>query len=454
MAIGYSEVGLPSTDEENDEKARTAAYAAARVFEKMDFEGELQLEAGSIYGAALAFPQIARSSGWQVTYSFLALRSYILLIINVFLQASLCLYIGQASQIMSVLGGQMHLCDFAANLNNCDVPDGEPVPHDCTGPGGTVYGKTRLYSYTQWAIQNFVKNSMKTVFPEKEAFINSHIDAGEYGIENYWCRLICCFLFAMSVVSDFVKCVELMKLLSVIPSEDQQWIKYVPLSECDHSRAHGSFVALGLVDFKVAGMSWKWKILNVCFILLPKLLIWWMVVWQGFRLLMETAGIFDCVLGSMAMSFVLGIDEMVLDTFGSHAAKHIMEVIDGYMYTSHADEVQAHPRHETDDQALERCRAEADEASKQHMKLFILLPRNLLVVSAVMTAFIAKYYYMNCTRTSDGSWVSKDMYTPESVSYGFMNLLSDCLELVPGFGGKQLDPSPFWSMPTEVQTVG
>merc|ERR1712060_280718 len=37
-------------------------------------------------------------------------------------------------------------------------------------------------------------------------------------------------------------------------------------------------------------------------------------------------------MSSLAMTFVLAIDEMVYDTFGSNATKHILRELDGYMY--------------------------------------------------------------------------------------------------------------------------
>merc|ERR1712190_259083 len=108
----------------------------------------------------------------------------------------------------------------------------------------------------------------------------------------------CCLVFIMSVSTEMNKNFDLMRLLFKVPTAAEPWIYYVP-----YSKSHGSaaFLAANLCDFRVAGMPLGWKLINVFLILVPKCFLWLVVVWEGFRFLMETAGIVDLVLGSMAM---------------------------------------------------------------------------------------------------------------------------------------------------------
>jgi len=119
-------------------------------------------ESDSSFGFALALPQIARSSDYEGLFTIIAVRALGHLVLTVGIQIALILFIGEANKVMSTLGGQMNLCDFGAQLDQC------PGGPQCTGPGGTEYTKVRVYSFMQWNIQTFVKNAMLNVLPDKE----------------------------------------------------------------------------------------------------------------------------------------------------------------------------------------------------------------------------------------------------------------------------------------------
>ena len=142
-----------------------------------------KLETQSVYGSAFAFPQIARSSGYRGMFVALWCRAYLALGLNYLVQFALVMFVGKATQIMNPLGGQMHLCDFGADLDVCKGPDA-PFQPRCTGPGGTQFSPPRLYGYTQWAVQKFTKQALLDVLPDQEGLINEKVDPGEYGLEN------------------------------------------------------------------------------------------------------------------------------------------------------------------------------------------------------------------------------------------------------------------------------
>merc|ERR1712014_134148 len=65
---------------------------------------------------------------------------------------------------------------------------------------------------------------------------------------------------------------------------------------------------------QVAGMPLKWKLFNAFILLVPKAMIWQLTVTTGIVFLMETAGIDDLVVNSVALTFILDIDELCCKT--------------------------------------------------------------------------------------------------------------------------------------------
>merc|ERR1740138_187716 len=126
----------------------------------------------------------------------MAVRAYIFLIVNFVVQGGLLYMIAKEETVMDLFSGQMYLCDFGAWVKDCP---GQPW---CIGPGGTEITAPRLYSWEQWSVRTFVKQSLQTLFPERLDEINAKIDPGEYGVESYTCRWMCCFIFMMSVMSE------------------------------------------------------------------------------------------------------------------------------------------------------------------------------------------------------------------------------------------------------------
>merc|ERR1719195_1596382 len=120
----------------------------------MEFKGEYALESDSVYGAVIAIPQIARSVGWNSTMTALTFRCLLLLMLNYLLQGSAIMFIGEESQVMDVLAGKMHLCDFAYDLEDC------PEANHCTGPGGTKYEPDGLYSFDVWSLRIYMRDAL------------------------------------------------------------------------------------------------------------------------------------------------------------------------------------------------------------------------------------------------------------------------------------------------------
>mmetsp|Transcript_75715 Transcript_75715/g.208926 ORF Transcript_75715/g.208926 Transcript_75715/m.208926 type:complete len:156 (+) Transcript_75715:2-469(+) len=145
---------------------------------------------------------------------------------------------------------------------------------------------------------------------------------------------------------------------------------------------------------------------------------------------METAGIVDLVVNAMALGFVLGIDEMIIERFGSLATKHMMDNLEAFPMFDTSEE-----ESETLDQAYQRELREERESSYA-MLICSLVPRRLIFVCVLMVYFVLKYYYVNCQRTEDGTWVSSSMYIPQKVVWDPFSLLRY---------GHAADAKPFWT---------
>merc|ERR1711966_607662 len=100
--------------------------------------------------------------------------------------------IGMEQYIIYPFGGRMHLCDYGADVGQCHL---EPDAPNCRGPDGTALSYPRLYSYHIWSVRTFYKETLDSIFPHRGEDILKVADPGEYGIENYWCRAACVFIF-------------------------------------------------------------------------------------------------------------------------------------------------------------------------------------------------------------------------------------------------------------------
>lgn len=413
---------------EADRNAYVASGKALSYLNKMESDGTCGLEKGSVYGAAVAIPQIARSSGWSEKMTALAVRSYVFLILNIGVQVFLLQMIAEEEYIMNLFAGKMHLCDFGAQIQNC--PDGP----NCRGPLGTTYSPPRLYDFDVWSVRVFVRDSLLAIFPDRQEEIYSNVDPGEYGMEDYYCRLTCCFVFLMSMMDDLYKTLNLVTLLWHVPSDDSVWLKFdVPeWTDKEHAKKIHGWNELDLVKFGVAGMPLHWKFSTALFITIPKVLIWWCTTSLGMFFLLETAGIVDAIMNSMALTFIINMDELIFETLTSLPVKHMMEKLEEYKLFEFTEELDA-----DDDILLKYLRSECGH--KRWGRCFDhLLPRRLITVPILMCVFMWNYYTSNCQMLADGSWVSKPMTLPLQLRFNVLDLVTQSVEK-----GQET----FWTMP-------
>merc|ERR1719362_1478708 len=218
-------------------------------------------------------------------------------------------------------------------------------------------------------------------------------------------------------VQDLFKTNALIMVLLTTPNHGESWVR------CERggdTRAD----PLGSSKFQIAGIPVIWKIVYFVVVVVPKSFLLYNVCWMGMRFLMETAGIIDLVLGAMTMDFILQLDELLYESLGSAATKHIMEELNGYVYDETDNEDQ-----------LSNERSGGANAKWGVVKLTV--PRRLLFTLFALAIFVYRYYSVNCDYR-DGMWVSQPMYLPLSSEYDFITFMKQHVASA---------SEPYWTMP-------
>lgn len=384
------------------EKKRKVVFAKSVFGVTMREGGTLRAER-SVYGAALVLPQMARTTGWAKTMTIMACRSWLFLTIVYFLQSYLLKMVAQEQNVMDVFAGKMHLCDFGAWVETCPGPG-------CTGPGGTDVTAPRMYSFDSWVNRNYVKESMKLLFPDRVSDVEDMVDPGEYGVESYWCRLTCCFIFMIALMFECTIIFKMIKVHYCVPTAPESWI--VEPDEVDETL---EICALESVRLKIAGMPMKWKIINLLVIIVPKCVLWRQTAETGITFLMETSGIANIVANSVGLAFILGLDELVYNCLMSEEEEKIVELCEPFSLYDPKQSAAGDLNQLDDEDILEKF------DNLQTMRSFgvrdfkALLPFKLFFALAVTFFFVMEYYHRNCHLSDEGRWVSIDMHLPKSV---------------------------------------
>jgi len=396
----------------------------------LDQEQNLSKLRQSIYDAAIVMPQVARSAGWPWSLTLLSIRSIFFLLANFGLQLFILYMLVQEEEVMDRFAGQMNLCDFGARIQNC--PDGP----NCIGPGGTNYeSAARMYGYDVWSTRVFIRDSLKALFPDKAHVIDSTVDVGEYGLENYWVRFVCVFIFMMSVMSDLRSTMDMVSILWNVPTKPGMWLEYrVPswASKEKIKEVHG-MSELDFVKFKIDGMPLRWKLFNLAAIIVPKLWIWRTTAKNGVMFLMETAGIENVIVNVTALTFILNLDEMIFENFSHSVLHHILGSLEPLDNDPDADQTEA----QTTDDAFLHLQRDRRLGSSH----WLLFPYRVFLNLIFSGLFIAEYYFWHCEQSETGGMVSRAMSLPTEQVYPWLSFALD-----PFLREGQLEES-YWQMP-------
>jgi len=331
-------------------------------------------------------------------------------------------FMSKSENVIDKFSGQMFLCDFGKNVAVHEGPGS-------IGPGGTNMSAPRMYAFNDWVTRNFVRDSLEKIFPDRKRSVHEVADPGEYGVESYWCRLLCCFVFMLSITQELDHLVNMAQLLWNVPAKNENW-----LSLNTHGWAADADQWLDHVTIKVAGMSVWWKLWNCLVVLFPKAFVFFLTANTGTTFLMESAGIDDMIINSVALGFLLTIDDLMTSAIQSASVKHILEKCEGYELYD-AKEGQSL----SEDEIIEKYSKPVDYRGFKIIGLII--PKKLAVVTLLTATFVGKYYVQHCDR-HEGRWVSKPMHLPITNSWSLLNtVFPRILET------NNLEPQPYWTYP-------
>merc|ERR1712232_136527 len=71
---------------------------------------------------------------------------------------------------------------------------------------------------------------------------------------------------------------------------------------------------------------------------------------------------------------------------------------------------------ETDEDVLRKFQ-ENELGENRCRKLKVIIPKRLVNILFLQGIFMMSYYYFNCKKLDDGSWVSEDAYLPSDIRY-------------------------------------
>eukprot|EP00440_Ansanella_granifera_P041960 gb/GFBE01045489.1/.p1 GENE.gb/GFBE01045489.1/~~gb/GFBE01045489.1/.p1 ORF type:complete len:304 (+),score=47.21 gb/GFBE01045489.1/:1-912(+) len=281
-----------------------------------------------------------------------------------------------------------------------------------------------------WSTRSFVRDSFKAMFPERAHEIQEKVDPGEYGVESYYLRLVCCFLFVLGLWEDLAGSYEMIDLLWTVPTQSDRWILPVEPSEPPHpsglkSDSKAPEAAehadaeheLDFVKFRIAGMPMHWKIFNILIVCIPKFYLWLLTIDIGIVFLMETSVVEEMIINCVALGFILNIDELMMRVMPPECSELLSKLDpfpkDGKVLLQKTEEEEI--RYHEMERSWTLCTPALYAA---------LIPRRLISMLLTTSFFILKYYFEHCVREDDGSMVSKTLKLPRRDSLSLLTFLS------------------------------
>merc|ERR1712039_1096437 len=149
----------------------------------------------------------------------------------------------------------------------------------------------------------------------------------------------------------------------------------------------------------------------------------------GTTFLMESSGIDDVIVNSVALGFLLTLDDLVTTSIQSASVKHFLENCDGFELYDVSEGVGMQ-----EDDLVDRY---AQEGSGIRL-LPRLIPQKLVLVLFMTCLFVLKYYTAHCD-VEEGRWISKSMFLPVTVEWNLIKAVFPFYEVN--------EDEPYWTMP-------
>lgn len=238
----------------------------------------------SLYGSAMVLPQVTRSLGCHSFYVGKCIVHWGGLYFAMFLQIALVI------QVHSILMNQDAECD----KDKCSCVAKGFVP--LVDLDDFLYG-TEIPRFSPTGKRWFLCRA-----------------AGSDG--HHILRRLCVAAFVIALFKDLRQSVEMFNFLLNVPTDMGNWMVVVTnLEDSLHVKANGhkeivSNLSSSMV-WQVAALESGWKAVYAIFLLIPKLVIFFLVYWMGSLWLMSETDRSELILNAVALVFVLDLDELL-----------------------------------------------------------------------------------------------------------------------------------------------
>lgn len=152
----------------------------------------------------------------------------------------------------------------------------------------------------------------------------------------------------------------------------------------------------------------------------------------------ETSAIDDIVVNSVALAFILQIDELLCSELMSDTTKTLLEMVEDYELQGFEEANRVEDMRDED--VLQEYESHLD-THWSFLEIIFLIPYKLVVVLLFTVLFVEMYYFTHCIKSEDGGWVSREMRYPLSTHFSFL-----CAFFSP-FLKPPTENEPFWQMP-------
>mmetsp|Transcript_88382 Transcript_88382/g.156723 ORF Transcript_88382/g.156723 Transcript_88382/m.156723 type:complete len:171 (-) Transcript_88382:40-552(-) len=170
---------------------------------------------------------------------------------------------------------------------------------------------------------------------------------------------------------------------------------------------------------------------------------------------METAGIDDMIVNSIALTFILDIDELCLQTFTTPYMKGVLTRCRDLPLSDFKSELEREwltdgETHVSEMLALHRL---GDNQLQKRFSLldtiYAIFPFRFLGVLATASFFVFSYYLGHCNNSEAGflRYWPKPLFLAESTKYSVLN------SFFPRFFPVVSNGDPIWSMPNQTRSV-
>jgi len=312
----------------------------------------LDLPDDTLYSGSIVMPMIARSSGYQLTFTAIAVKMVVLNVACIALQFGLIVSFYHSLVVLPGLDGTPNICTYGQDVGKRHTPHG-PLGFPLERNRGNIET-----DYTRVMVRNTLYEVMKKV-----NVTNNSIGPVELGMESATCRTVCIGVFCVAICAELFSIHDLIRFLLNVPTEapgdpnasnsaergeealldDEEdkpgsraagrWItfsqdaKIESLRQSWHETGRSN---LDSVRFKACAMPMSWKVFGSA-MLVAHIFIVVLTFWNGLSFLMNTGGIVDLVLNTLSLTFILDLDRLLFFTLARGITKEILKRVEPLM---------------------------------------------------------------------------------------------------------------------------